>query len=179
MELKDARALSGLTQAELADAIGVHKKTIVNWETSGVPAKSEYKVRRAIPNELRYVEYRGDTENSGSLPMSFEEWMRDTIERAFDATHEEPSDQLLALEAATDAIHAAEMIERLSPFTSVQMLSEVSRRIRVLEQSVTTPRESEDVGGSDDDLHSVDLSQEELELAASTDDSVVDPDRGA
>ncbi|MFC4223809.1 helix-turn-helix domain-containing protein [Lysinibacter cavernae] len=48
--LKEAREAADLTQTELAQAIGVSLRTVVNWEKVGskVPANREYKVIEAL-----------------------------------------------------------------------------------------------------------------------------------
>lgn len=57
----------------------------------------------------------------------------------------------------------------LDDFSALELATELVRRLR----------EEGDVGGGDKDDHTVDLSREAHELAATQDDSVVDPDRRA
>lgn len=52
MQLQAAREAAGLTQAELAKQLGVSVRTIVNWESNGVPRKSEHKVVDALGDFL-------------------------------------------------------------------------------------------------------------------------------
>ena len=55
-DLRDARERRGLTQEELAQALGVATRTITNWEANGVPRKAEYKVERFFAGDLRRSE---------------------------------------------------------------------------------------------------------------------------
>lgn len=149
-ELKDARALKGWTQQQLADAVGVHQKTIVNWESKGVPPKAAYKLQRVLGDELEYVEHVG----SGQSTLSLDEY-RDIKEqiRSQDEEREEVRDaaggddeesawsaretanfealQLEEQQAAYDARIALE--DTLAQFDTVTLLREVERRVRRLQ----------------------------------------------
>lgn len=186
MELKDARALRGWTQAQLAEAVGVHQKTIVNWEANGVPPKSEYKVRRAMPQEVRYVDYVSHAGAAGADPMQFDEWLAADEENqayweAVEADREEDGRPSSEREFQHDPDydidreqeryeHRLDRTNTLSSFSSQELLVELGRRITQLEH-----RDS--VGGPSDDDHEVDLRKEALGLAASDDDTAVNPDR--
>lgn len=149
-ELKDARALKGWTQQELADAVGVHQKTIVNWESKGVPPKSAYKVQRVLGRELEYVEHVG----SGQSNLSFDEYLAiyderrsadDEREEVRDAAHESDEDaawhaqaiaryeeqQLEEQQAAYDARIALQ--DTLAQFDTVTLLREIEFRVRRLQ----------------------------------------------
>ncbi|MFB9713980.1 helix-turn-helix transcriptional regulator [Arthrobacter methylotrophus] len=51
--LRLARRHIGLTQAGLADRLGVSPRTIVNWEATGVPARRVPHVERRIGAAIR------------------------------------------------------------------------------------------------------------------------------
>jgi hypothetical protein len=72
-------------------------------------------------------------------------------------------------EAEVDLPVAAPRVYTLDDFSALELATELVRRLR----------EGGDVGGPREDAHSVDLSREVYELAASEDDSAVDPDRRA
>jgi DNA-binding XRE family transcriptional regulator len=149
-ELKDARALKGWTQQELADAIGVHQKTIVNWESKGVPPKSAYKVQRVLRKELEYVEHVG----SGQSTLTFDEYLEiydqrrladEEREEAPSAQYESDEDaawhaqsvanyeeqQLEEQQAAYDARVALQ--DTLAQFDTVTLLKEIELRVRRLQ----------------------------------------------
>ena len=46
--LRDARNRASLTQTELAEKLGVSSRTVVNWERTGVPARSEFLVASVL-----------------------------------------------------------------------------------------------------------------------------------
>lgn len=152
-QLKDAREASGLTQAELAALVGVHPKTIVNWEATGVPRKSEYKVERA----LRIVHAEDATKLSNVL-----EQIRQN---------------------AASGHSSQELRDMLRSMSDWDLLNELLRRTRARSLQTEQPAgenawNSNVVPSRDtEDLHSVDL-REELGLAASEDDTAVDPSRG-
>jgi DNA-binding XRE family transcriptional regulator len=142
-ELKDARALRGWTQQELADALGVHQKTIVNWESKGVPPKSAYKVQRVLGDELAFVEHH---ERNPEDPTSFEdfraEWLRQQAvldaetEAEAEGSQESKMDvfdeyQLEQQQAAYDARVALQ--DTLAQFDTVTLLREVELRVRRLQ----------------------------------------------
>ena len=143
-ELKDARALRNWTQQELADALGVHQKTIVNWESKGVPPKSAYKVQRVLGDELAFVEHsERNPEDSTSFEDFRAEWLRqqavldteaeagDLQEPGMDA-HDEY--QLEQQQAAYDARVALQ--DTLAQFDTVTLLREVELRVRRLQADV-------------------------------------------
>lgn len=153
--LKDARARKGWTQQQLAEAIDVHAKTIVNWEKSGVPPKSEYKIRRALGQDIDYAVFI-DGLPSNQEPISFEEWrdyddtskqgMQDDFDRdVAELGHEEAvarwstpwpgtEEMVENFEGAHEA--RAERVEVLSQFGSTELLDELARRIQSLEMDV-------------------------------------------
>lgn len=151
MELRDARALKGWTQAQLADAVGVHVKTIVNWESKGVPPRSEYLVRRAMLPEVRYVEYATQARENGITPDGFEEFTEWSAREAA-WSHEDDAADVPSEDEYEHAIDEAQTaydekvarLDSLASFTSDQLLGEVSRRIQQLERAVA------DVGTKDD-----------------------------
>lgn len=57
-ELRDARLLSGLTQAELALQMGVSVRSVQNYEKpeAEIPRKAEHAIRRVLASELEKVE---------------------------------------------------------------------------------------------------------------------------
>lgn len=57
-QLRTARRVANLTQTELAEILGVSKRTVVNWEREGggVPPRSESQVRGAL--DFSYMEGR-------------------------------------------------------------------------------------------------------------------------
>lgn len=58
--LKQARELAEYTQTELADKLDVSIRTIVNWESSGVPRKSLAKVMRVLGSAVDSVQTSGE-----------------------------------------------------------------------------------------------------------------------
>lgn len=146
--------MRGWTQAQLAEHLGVHQKTIVNWESTGVPPRSEYKVRRVLPQELRYIDYVDHIISVGSLPASFEEWVeydKAQIERLEESNL---SDEQIALDEIAENFELEERqsdydsriarLRNLSVFTSDELLNEVSRRIHLLEAEVRNVPDLED-----------------------------------
>lgn len=140
-ELKDARALRGWTQQELADALGVHQKTIVNWESKGVPPKSAYKVQRALRDELAFVEHQEvNPEDTTSFEDFRTEWLRQQAvldaEAEAEGSQEPTTDtydeyQLEQQQAAYDARVALQ--DTLAQFDTVTLLREVELRVRRLQ----------------------------------------------
>lgn len=188
MQLKDARALEGFTQAELADAVGVHQKTIVNWEKTGVPPKSEYRVRRVLGKALQYCSdsANGYIDTDEEYPewktrMEYQDWV--SIEQARIAeeqggAHEPHEAQIeydaeqarIGLEAA-QAAHEEKLrrIGVLRPFTDSDLLHELIRRDEIRHS------EAPDVSGmTDDELSNIDLSKGDYDLAATHDRSSVE-----
>lgn len=47
-QLKDARTLRGLRREDVAALVGVHVKTVSNWERGQVPEAQEHRVRRQL-----------------------------------------------------------------------------------------------------------------------------------
>lgn len=143
-ELKDARALRNWTQQELADAIGVHQKTIVNWESKGVPPKSAYKVKRVLGNELAFVEHREmNPDDRTSFEDFREEWLRQQAvldaEAEADPPYEPNPDlddeyRLEQQQAAYDARVALQ--DTLAQFDSITLLQEVEQRIRRMQAEI-------------------------------------------
>ncbi len=160
-ELKDARALRNWTQQELADAIGVHQKTIVNWESKGVPPKSAYKVQRVLGNELAFVEHREMNPEDGTSFEEFrEEWLRQQAvldaEAAADPPYEPNPDlddeyRLEQQQAAYDARVALQ--DTLAQFDSITLLREVEQRVRRMQAELraTAGTEAEVAGDSSTD----------------------------
>jgi transcriptional regulator with XRE-family HTH domain len=159
MNLKDARALRGWTQAQLAEALGVHQKTIVNWESTGVPPKREYMVRRILAEELEYSEYVDYTRAAGRPLASFDEWMeasRDTesaideLNKAIEAGEVDASESRLDGEALRRHEQFEEHVKSLSRYSSVELLNEVSRRVRSMEQDLSEAHHARNVPDSAD-----------------------------
>ncbi len=73
-------------------------------------------------------------------------------------------------EAELDLPVSAPRVYTLDDFSDLELADELVRRLRLRDA---------DVGSPGQDAHSVDLSREGYELAASEDDSAVDPDRRA
>ena len=53
--LRDVREYLDLTQAGLAERLGVSPRTIVNWEAAGVPTRSERRIRRNLGTVIEMV----------------------------------------------------------------------------------------------------------------------------
>lgn len=140
-----------MTQAELAVKVGVHQKTIVNWEAQGVPRKSEYKVERILGKELRVAR---------SLTA---------LEPVF-----EQIDRNRAAEAERAARRSA-----LKELSDMDLLQELVRRERQRLVLRERPAGFEDVTGmtEDDDHFTADL-RDDFDLAASHDNEAPDPTRG-
>lgn len=197
LELKELREYKGWTQADLAKAIGVHPKTIVNWESTDVPPRSEYKVTRVLGDELSYLD--GIRGGHLSPDTTFEEWREmlrrdrdhseEVREREYDAgidlDERDEQSAILSEDALAKAQASYEerlsVINGLSRFSRMQLLLELVRRERVENVSVSSSDAGASVasvggnvsGLSDDDLHSMDLSQQDHALAASHDDTTV------
>ncbi|KHK96360.1 hypothetical protein LK09_15340 [Microbacterium mangrovi] len=119
-------------------------------------------------------------ESIGVDPATVGRWRTGTVDpkprqvvayaRAFGQT---PVSALIAAgyltEAEAQLPAAAPRAYTLDDFSELELATELVRRLR----------ESGDVGGRREDDHSVDLSREAHDLAASEDDSAVDPDRRA
>ncbi|OII10500.1 hypothetical protein BIU97_10250 [Curtobacterium sp. MCBA15_009] len=155
MKLRDARQLHGWTQGQLADELGVHQKTVANWESKGVPPRQAYKVQRVLRDELRYVDHR---EMSGDPDLTFEDFKRlfldpetlsqDDKERleaefaqraaSFDLSPDEYSEALRSnseyvLEQQQQAYDARLAVrEALSAYNTDVLLNELKERFRDL-----------------------------------------------
>ena len=80
-ELRDARTSANWTQAKLAEKLGVSQRTIVSWESAGVPAKSERAVFRSIGRyihnirqEIAHQEWLGSEEGQRHLEKSLAQY---------------------------------------------------------------------------------------------------------
>jgi transcriptional regulator with XRE-family HTH domain len=151
--LKDARALKGWTQQDLADAVGVSVRTIVNWETTGVPSRSTRKIERALGDELRYSHFISNFPDDLDIP-NFDEWKQDMRDRqAWLLAQEEgrESSDLIDMPANWEAQEAydAEVWDMnlretndrrsaLSSFTTEQLLNEINIRVKQLEKHIET-----------------------------------------
>lgn len=81
-ELRMVRDYMDLTQAEMAAHIGVSARTVVNWETNGVPASKVDRISRLLARELDDAKsFRKFHEESADLPEPSEEdyarWVND------------------------------------------------------------------------------------------------------
>lgn len=182
IELKDLRELLEVTQAELAAAIGVHPKTIVNWESEGVPVRSEYKVRRRFNPELSYLRERSSGKAEG---LSLQEWKDLLLARSIEAIdQEEPVEEFEArpFQEALDEVALASAVERsrlLKGFSSRQLLQELllreDRKGIVAQNERLTNYQRRNVSGMSEgvDPHEIDLSQGDVELAATKDNTTV------
>lgn len=148
-ELKDARALRDWTQQELAEAVGVHQKTIVNWESKGVPPKSAYKVQRVLGDELAFVEHRAMNPSDATSFEEFRDERREQLEASeeqarseWDSRSPEVEEraaifqldsefELEKQQAAYDARVALQ--DTLAQFDTVTLLREVEQRVRRLQ----------------------------------------------
>lgn len=186
--LKDARAMKGWTQAELAEAVDVHAKTIVNWEAHGVPPRSEYKVKRALGKLVSYAVYI-DTLPEDFSPLSYEEWLVQDNETSLDAQAQyEQRARLFGEEYAQAAAHEtdeyddikrefeqveydervaaaaarAEFLAGLSKYDSITLLQEVARRLRAAEPTgVGSGPHDEDF-----EVNLDDITKKDVDLAA-------------
>ena len=85
MQLQAARKAAGLTQAQLAERLGVSHRTIVNWEANGVPRKSEHQVFDVLEEHLTGRRIRsGLGAGTGNLAPSPESYAKVTIGEASD-----------------------------------------------------------------------------------------------
>lgn len=185
--LKDARAMKGWTQAELAEAVDVHQKTIVNWEANGVPPRSEYKVKRALGKLLSYATYI-DTLPEDYAPISYDEWLVQDAESVADAQAQydqrarlHGDDYALAaaleeseehdLRTAVDqedydrrvavSSERASFMAGLSKYDSITLLQELERRMRT-----DTPHVGSAPHDEDFEVSLEDISKKDLDLAA-------------
>lgn len=145
MNLKDARGLKGWTQSQLAEAIGVHQKTIVNWEATGVPAKREYMLYRVLRDELNYTAYANELKEHGQPTPTFEEWLAaendgqiawatyDVIRGASETEVDEGRRRAVEDESEQRRLSLEAHVESLARFTSYDLLDEVARRLRVID----------------------------------------------
>ncbi|MCS5487402.1 helix-turn-helix domain-containing protein [Curtobacterium flaccumfaciens pv. beticola] len=157
MDLRDARQLRSWTQAQLAEELGVHQKTVANWEMKGVPPRQAYKVQRVLGEELRYVDHR---QRSGDPNLSFDDYKqifldreapsaddRDRMEADFrrraadlgmspdeyaEALRDDSDYQVEQQQAAYDERLAVR--DALAKFSNDALLAELKERFRDLEQ---------------------------------------------
>jgi DNA-binding XRE family transcriptional regulator len=100
-DLRTVRYHMDLTQAELAERLGVAVRTIVNWEATGVPAFRARSIYRIL---------------GGTIREALDEELRVALSRA------------TAAENHAALIPAPRRAELLHPFTDLDLLSELQTR---------------------------------------------------
>ena len=78
LDVKNIRLKLNISQTELADMLGIHMRTIQNWESGGKIPKSKYAILRTIQSGADM--HKSTTlQDSGQSPVS-EEMIRAQIE---------------------------------------------------------------------------------------------------
>jgi transcriptional regulator with XRE-family HTH domain len=87
------RKQAGLTQTELADAIGVPQTTIANWEWSESPPRSEVLPRLAKVLGVRVEDVLASGKSNVPPALSFRPGPVGEVQRAFDEVRKLPRNQ--------------------------------------------------------------------------------------
>lgn len=129
-ELRTARRVANLTQAELAEKIGVSKRTVVNWERDGahVPARSETRVAEALEASAiaADAQNKGGTGDSGIVQAGlrralsrFEEDGNAGVQSLADVIRHSVDAVALAEAASVSGAHPLNVIKLLEATMSV------------------------------------------------------------
>lgn len=84
-DLRQVRSHLDLTQAEMASHIGVSPRTMVNWETNGVPESKVVRVAKVIGKDLdeakRIEEFLKDAAENRPSDEDYQSWIDNADDR--------------------------------------------------------------------------------------------------
>lgn len=135
--LRDTRAfVLDRTQQELADALGVSLRTIVNWEAKGVPERNEYRVRRAIGAALdewaAQLEKAEASRDSWDIEAAYEDWISDPVAQERRAQEERDAE---IMDGHRQAGARRRSAGGIAGATDAELLNEIMRRLKARHMS--------------------------------------------
>ena len=117
-DLRLVRGHLDLTQAEMADHLGVSPRTVVNWETSGVPDSKVSRVNKVVGRDLEEVRHLEAfieaTKDDMPTDEQYQQWINESDERTEPAQIGMTADQRRShlLQAFTDVDLINELKDR-------------------------------------------------------------------
>lgn len=124
-KLREVRRHLDMTQAEFAEHLGVSQRTIVNWETSGVPESKTARVNRTLRRALIDMNVIAEMAKVQPLEPTVDDWreMRRQAEEGYGPL----VDDWRSPGAPSPSMRREKL---LAPFTDIDLIKELEVRAR-------------------------------------------------